>query len=136
MFTITLFAISLAFQVINLAAQGLAAKTYKDADDLGSASNNVDTNQGYVVFVLAASSLSILCYIYLLIVKISDKSPSMIADFVVWILVLVLQFAVASVLVVNARNSSTSYDASMLLLSGYETAGATGSMVDVLSKSL
>lgn len=130
--TIIVFAASLAFQSINIASQGMARKTYSDADTLAPGSLQLDSNSGYYSFVIAASVISCLLYIYLVIVKLTDKSPSPMVDWIISHMAIILQFAVATVLAVNLRNTKTGYDTQMNNLATLEAAGFTGPSVDLL----
>lgn len=131
--TIIVFAASLAFQAINLAAQGKAYTTYKDADSGTGLNTSTDTNSGYYSFVIAASAISCALYIYLIIVKLTDKSPSPMVDWLVSHLAIILQFAIATVLAVNLRNTKTAYDTNMAALEVLETLGTNNATVDLLS---
>jgi hypothetical protein len=131
--TIIVFAASLAFQAINLAAQGKAYTTYKDADTLAGTTTSADSNAGYTHFVIAASAISCGLYIYLIIVKLTDKSPSPMVDWIISHLAIIFQFAIATVLAVNLRNTKTAYDTNMSALAVLEALGTTGPTVNLLS---
>lgn len=132
--TIILFAVGLAVQAINLAAGGKSVTTYQDANTANSTTTYTDSNSGYYQSVIILSAISVLLYVYLLIVKIIDKSPSLIIDWTVWIITIVFQFGIATVLAVNLKNTKTTYDSYMTSLATLESLGMTsGSSYDLLS---
>lgn len=134
--TIILFAVGLAVQAINLAAGGKSVSTYQDANTINSVTTYTDSNSGYYQSVIILSAISVLLYVYLLIVKIIDKSPSLIIDWTVWIITIVFQFGIATVLAVNLKNTKTAYDSYMTSLATLESLGMTsGASYDLLSNS-
>lgn len=94
----------------------------------------MDTAWGYFTFVLAATAISILLHIYLVVTKILDKSPGMIVDWLIHHLTIILQFTIATVEAVQLRNTSKAYETNMNSLDTYNALGVTGTIVDILSK--
>lgn len=130
--SIIVFVLSLLFQGLNLASQGLAVKTYKDADDASGSNSNMDTNFGYYTPVLTASAISVVLYIILIVKHVSSDGPSSMVEWTCSHLAVILQFGVATVLAANLRNTVTSYESSMSLLDTYQSLGVTGAAVDLL----
>lgn len=129
---ILVFALSALFQALNFASQGLAVKTYKDADAAAGNNTNMENNYGYYTFVLAASAISVVFYGILIVRNVSNDGPSSMLDWACSHLVIILQFGVATVLVTYFRNNAKTYESAMTLLDVYQAAGVTGSTVDTL----
>ena len=110
---ILVFAISLAVQAVNFAGMALYRQAIKDIDTVNNNDNLENSNRAYIAFVFAASSIASLMYIYLLVVKISDKTPSIKADWFVMHLVLITVFGIAFLLSVLNTNTQVSYDTLM-----------------------
>lgn len=88
-------------------------RTFIQLDLLSTTTSTAGTymqqNSGYYVYVLLASVISLLIYIFLLIVKILNKPYS----FVEWILYLgavIFQFGVAVLFSVLLKNNSVQFD--------------------------
>lgn len=109
--SIIFFAVSLAVQAVNFAAQGTAVIAFQASDNFYHISTTLDSHSGTYQSVLILTGISTLCYIYLLIVKILDKSPSVIVDWVIWILVVIFQFGIAIAMSVTLKNNKTMYEA-------------------------
>ena len=72
--------------------------------------------QSYIRYVLTASAISVIFYIYLLVVKIGDKTPSAKIDWFFMHGVIILQFAVAFLISVMRTNLQRNYDNLMTTL--------------------
>ena len=125
--------LSLLACALSIASQAKAIIFYKDTDSLsGSGTTTMDTNAGYFTFVLAAASLAAIGYIVLLIMAGMDKEIHSGPGLLMMMSVIVLQFGVATIMLVNLRNTRVAYDTNMANLATLEAAGATGAAVDIL----
>lgn len=92
-----IYGLALVVQAINLAGAGQYYMAQKNTDTLVVTSPTaVEKVVGFVAYILAASAISCLLYIYLLISKVTGKSLSQFVDWVCHFLATILQFAVAT----------------------------------------
>ena len=105
--TIVVIVLSLAVQIINLAAKGM---DYTNLHDMDRANGNTllwDINRSYVVYGITAASLSIVLYSIILVCKFLDKSLGSIPDFIIFQSVIMLQFALGIVMAVQLSNNDS-----------------------------
>jgi hypothetical protein len=134
--TIIYLGLSLAIQAINIASQATAIILYQQADSISNNTKNMDNNWGYFTFILAASSLSVILYTVLLILKVLKKPLGELLDWLLYSAVLILQFGVATILSIQLRNTQTAYDYAQNQLAALEAAGMTsGTTYDMLGTS-
>ena len=72
--------------------------------------NNTSTNVGYYAFVLTASSISCILYFVLIPMSLQNKNVALPTFRILLLAVIVLQFAIATILSVMLRNQQTGYN--------------------------
>lgn len=63
--------------------------------------------------MIAGSAISVLLYIYVLIIKLTAKTPSMIIDWFAILVIVLFQFAIPTVAAVWDKNTIASYNYQM-----------------------
>ena len=69
----------------------------------------MQSNSGYIVYIILASAASALIYIYLLIMKLLGKLHSTV-DWMLYLVVVIFQFGVAMLYSVLLKNNSVNLD--------------------------
>ena len=90
--------VSLLIQAVPIAAQVLAYQFFNSIDA-------TDTYNGYYIFIIVASSLSCIFYFILIPMSFNQASIMKTGFRMLLLLVIILQFAIATVLSVYIRNN-------------------------------
>jgi hypothetical protein len=110
--------LSLGVQIINLVGSGYLKSVYSTLDDLHPATkgepSHMEENEGNHNYVVAASSLSILIYLYLLGAKIKDTTLSKTLDWFLYILVNSFQFGIAVTYSIFVTNNLVRFETAMM----------------------
>ena len=104
--------LSLLVQGVNIAAGVLL---YQYFDLVGATS----TNEGYYIYILVASPLSCVLYFILIPLSLSGKNIVTPAFRIFLLLVIVLQFGIATVLSAMLRNQQQGFNNAMALLDNF-----------------
>ena len=125
-FTLVVLIVSLIVQAVSIASQALALDYYKYQDNQSATATNVRDKAAYAHFVIFAGSVSMALYIVLLIVKLVPKTLGKWKDFLIFMFVLLLQFALGAVQGINLTNDETLYNTNESTIATLNAAGFTG----------